>query len=52
MEDAADLGSAGIGTTVNIYGAVMTDTKREANSKVVRVVLAPSFSSETRPKMS
>jgi integrase len=30
---------ASIGTTMNIYGAAMTDTKREANSKVVRMVL-------------
>jgi integrase len=30
---------ASIGTTTNIYGAAMTDTKREANSKVVRMVV-------------
>ena len=30
---------ASIGATMNIYGAAMTDTKREADSKVVRMVL-------------
>jgi integrase len=31
--------NASIGATMNIYGAAMTDTKREANSKVVSMVL-------------
>ena len=30
---------ASIHTTMNVYGAAMTDSKREANSKVVRMVL-------------
>jgi hypothetical protein len=28
-----------IGTTMNVYGKAMDDTKREAHSKVVRLVL-------------
>jgi len=31
---------ASISTTMNIYGAAMTNSKREANSKVVRMVLS------------
>lgn len=30
---------ASITTTMNVYGKVMTDTKRQANSKVVQMVL-------------
>jgi integrase len=30
---------ASITTTMNVYGKAMTDTKRQANSKVVEMVL-------------
>jgi integrase len=32
---------ASIQTTMNIYGAAMTETKRQANSAVVRMALKP-----------
>lgn len=33
---------AAIATTMNIYGGAMTDDKRGANSKVVRMAIPPS----------
>jgi hypothetical protein len=30
---------ASIHTTMNVYGRVMTETKRQANSRVVKIVL-------------
>jgi len=35
----ATAGHASITTTMNVYGRAMPDIKREANSKVVRMVL-------------
>ena len=32
---------ASIQTTMNVYGRVMTDTKRKANSQVVEMVFGP-----------
>jgi len=32
---------ADIRTTMNVYGDALMDSKREANSKVVRMVLGP-----------
>ena len=40
---------ASIQTTMNIYGKAMTDTKRQAHSKVVEMVLNGSKSDEKRP---
>ena len=37
---------ASIQTTMNIYGKAMTDTKRQAHSKVVELVLRKSVKSE------
>ena len=37
---------ASIQTTMNIYGKAMTDSKRQAHSKVVEMVLNGSKSSE------
>ena len=37
---------ASIQTTMNIYGKAMTDTKRQAHSKVVEMVLRKSAKSE------
>ena len=33
------MGHASIQTTINIYGEAMTDSKRQAHSKVVEMVL-------------
>ena len=46
---------ASIQTTMNIYGKAMTDTKRQAHTKVVELVLRKSVKSEenvgqTKPK--
>ncbi len=38
---------ASIQTTMNIYGKAMTDSKRQAHSKVVEMVLKPSKTEET-----
>jgi integrase len=38
---------ASIQTTMNIYGKAMTDTKRQAHSKVVEMVFKSSKSEET-----
>jgi integrase len=38
---------ASIQTTMNIYGKAMTDTKRQAHSKVVEMVLRPSKTEKT-----
>ena len=38
---------ASIQTTMNIYGKAMTDSKRQAHSKVVEMVLNTSKSKET-----
>jgi integrase len=38
---------ASIQTTMNIYGKAMTDSKRQAHSKVVKMVLNSSKSKET-----
>src|SRR5438093_7916951 len=38
---------ASIQTTMNIYGKAMTDSKRQAHSKVVEMVLNSSKSKET-----
>jgi len=32
---------ASIQTTMNVYGKAMTDTKRQAHSKVVELILKP-----------
>jgi integrase len=37
---------ASIQTTMNVYGQAMSDTKREAHSRVVKAVLAGKKSSE------
>jgi hypothetical protein len=37
---------ASIQTTMNIYGKAMTDTKRQAHTKVVELVLRKSVKSE------
>jgi integrase len=34
---------AQIATTMNVYGNAMMETKREANSKVVQMVLRPAL---------
>jgi len=34
---------ASIQTTMNVYGRAMVDSKREANRKVVQMVLEPTF---------
>jgi len=34
---------ANIQTTMNVYGSAMLESKRTANSKIVRLVLVPSF---------
>jgi hypothetical protein len=46
---------ASIQTTMNIYGKAMTDTKRQAHTKVVELILRKSVKSEenvgqTKPK--
>ena len=46
---------ASIQTTMNVYGKAMTDTKRQAHTKVVELVLRKSAKSEenvgqTKPK--
>jgi hypothetical protein len=38
---------ASIQTTMNIYGKAMTDSKRQAHSKVVKMVLNSSKTKET-----
>ena len=38
---------ASIQTTMNIYGKAMTDTKRQAHSKVVEMVFKASKSEKT-----
>jgi hypothetical protein len=38
---------AGIQTTMNIYGQAMTDSKRQAHSKVVEMVLNSGESEKT-----
>jgi integrase len=38
---------ANIQTTMNVYGAAMLESKRTANSKIVRMVLVPSIKPET-----
>ncbi len=40
---------ASIQTTMNIYGKAMTETKRQAHSKVVEMVLRSSKSAENVP---
>lgn len=37
---------ANIQTTMNVYGSAMLESKRTANSKIVRMVLVPSLSGE------
>jgi len=39
---------ASIQTTMNIYGKAMTDTKRQAHSKVVEMVLSGSKMQEEK----
>jgi hypothetical protein len=34
---------ANIQATMNVYGSAMLESKRTANSKIVRMVLVPSF---------
>ncbi|HTM11554.1 MAG TPA: tyrosine-type recombinase/integrase, partial [Bryobacteraceae bacterium] len=43
---------ASITTTMNVYGKVMTDTKRLANSKVVQMVLGEPEPALEQPKMA
>ena len=43
---------ASIQTTMNIYGKAMTDTKRQAHSKVVEMVLKVQKSEETPARRS
>ena len=43
---------ASITTTMNVYGKVMTDTKRQANSKVVQMVLGEPEPALEQPKMA
>ena len=38
---------ANIQTTMNVYGAAMLESKRTANSKIVRMILAPPLKPET-----
>jgi integrase len=40
---------ASIQTTMNVYGRAMADGKRQANSKVVQMVLEPSLSLQDHP---
>jgi len=42
---------ASITTTMNVYGKVMTDTKRLANSRVVQILGEPEPALE-QPKMA
>ena len=37
---------ASIQTTMNVYGKAMSDSKRDANSKVVKMILKPKKSDE------
>ena len=42
---------ASIETTMNVYGrAVMSDAKRQANSKVVQTALRPILSTKSRKR--
>ena len=41
---------AGIQTTMNVYGQVLSDTKRQVNSKVVQLVLKPAVSVRANEK--
>ncbi|HXF13321.1 MAG TPA: tyrosine-type recombinase/integrase [Terriglobales bacterium] len=41
---------ASIQTTMNVYGQVLSDTKRQANSKVVQLVLKPAVSKSANEK--
>jgi DUF2938 family protein len=43
---------ASIQTTINIYGAAMSETKRRANTAVVRMVPLNVHLLDTRPKMT
>lgn len=40
---------ASIQTTMDVYGKAMADSKRQANTKVVRMVLKPEVPTETAP---
>jgi hypothetical protein len=39
---------ASIQTTMNVYGKAMTDTKRQAHSKVVELILKPKKNLDSR----
>ncbi len=41
---------ASIQTTMNVYGQALSSTKRQANSKVVQMVLKPTVSVQTNEK--
>jgi integrase len=41
---------ASIQTTMNVYGRVLSDTKRQANSKVVQLVLKPAVQAGANEK--
>jgi integrase len=41
---------ASIHTTMNVYGRVLSDTKRQANSKVVQLVLKPAVQASANEK--
>jgi hypothetical protein len=41
---------ASIQTTMNVYGQALSSTKRQANSKVVQMVLNPEVSMQTNEK--
>jgi integrase len=51
---AKAVGLAGIGssiqTTLNVYGQALSSTKRQANSKVVKLVLKPAVSASANEK--
>jgi integrase len=44
------MGHASIQTTMNVYGQALSSTKRQANSKVVQMVLEPTVSVQTNEK--
>ena len=41
---------ASIQTTMNVYGQALSSTKRQANSKVVKLVLKPAVSASANEK--
>ena len=41
---------ASIQTTMNVYGQALSSTKRQANSKVVQMVLKPTVSVQRNEK--